>query len=127
MRILLIILLAATAQADKLLDAMAQVESGGDCNAVGDYDAKTKTYRAIGCLQIWPITVKDCNRIIGRNKYTLADRYDRQKSYEMAGIIRKHYCKTDDEFIRRWKTGTNKPTKAGEIYRRKVKAEYEKR
>jgi len=41
-----------------LLAALIAVESGGDCNAIGDNG------KAVGCLQIHPIMVDDCNRIL---------------------------------------------------------------
>lgn len=59
-------------------------ESKGDDNAVG------KTGDA-GCLQITAIYVKDANRILGYERYTLADRFDREKSIEMFNIVQEHY------------------------------------
>lgn len=90
-----------------LLWAIAEVESGGDCNAIGDKG------KAVGCLQIWPITVKDANRIIGQDKYTLKDRYSKEKSFEICRIILLHYEKTPEAMARRWNGGSNwkqKPT-----------------
>ncbi len=70
-----------------LLDAIEYVESRGDVNAIGDNG------QAVGCMQIHPIMVKDINRILGRSKYTLDDRYNRIKSRQMCKIYINHYCK----------------------------------
>ena len=69
------------------LDAIEYVESKGNTNAIGDGGL------AVGCMQIHPIMVKDINRILGWNNYTLNDRYDRNKSRQMCKIYLYHYCK----------------------------------
>jgi len=68
-----------------LLPLLISVESNGNPNAVGD------SGQAIGILQIHPIMVKDVNRILGKEKYTLKDRYSPKKSKEMAVIYFQHY------------------------------------
>ena len=101
----------------KLIQAIEQVESGGDCNAIGDNG------QAVGCLQIWPIMVDDVNRISGR-KYTYADRYSRQKSYEMFEIYMNHYCNgfTDEQIARCWNGGPKGYLKEStKVYWAKVK------
>lgn len=67
-----------------LIPLLCQVESGGNPGAVGDNGA------AVGVLQIHTICVDDVNRISGLN-YTYQDRYDAQKSREMAVIYLTHY------------------------------------
>lgn len=102
--ILLLLTLALPLYADNLdnlINAMIVVESGGNDAAIGDGG------KAVGCLQIWPITIKDANRIIGYKKYTLADRYDRQKSKEICRLIMTHYEKTPEGMCRRWNGGGN--------------------
>lgn len=69
-----------------LLPLLIQVESGGNNAAIGDNG------NAVGCLQMWKICVDDVNRISGKH-YTYKDRYDRQKSLEMAQIYLTHYGK----------------------------------
>lgn len=69
-----------------LLAAIIAVESGGNCNAYN------KNENAAGCMQIRPIFVKDINRILGKERFTLADRYDKRKSKQMAMIFWSHYC-----------------------------------
>jgi len=71
---------------ERLLDAIEQVESGGKAGAIGDGG------QAVGAYQLWPVYVKDANRIAG-TKYTLSDRYDRNKSREITRIVLAHYGK----------------------------------
>jgi len=80
------------------------VESGGDASATGDGG------KAVGIAQIWPITVKDCNRIIGREEFTIADRLSPERFKQMFFIYTKHYCKaaggwTDERAARIWNGG----------------------
>ena len=65
-------------------DAIKEVESGGDCKAIGDNG------KAVGAYQIHEIYVKDANRISGKS-YTLEDRYDEKKSLEMVKIVTTYY------------------------------------
>lgn len=90
--LLILICLAVPAHSKplgRLLDAIEQVESGGDPNAVSD------SGRAIGAYQIWPIYLRDCNRILelqGKDKrYTLDDRWDKAKSRQITSIVIQHY------------------------------------
>lgn len=84
-----------------LVEAIEQVESGGDPDAVGDGG------RAVGVLQIHPIMVRDVNRILGREAYTLEDRRNRTRSYEMFWIYTQHYSADADRetIARRWNGG----------------------
>lgn len=65
-------------------DAIKEVESGGDCKAIGDNG------NAVGAYQIHEIYVKDANRISGKS-YTLEDRYDEKKSLEIVKIVTTYY------------------------------------
>lgn len=69
---------------DAFTRALIWVESRGNSNAVGKLDD-------IGILQIRPIIVEDCNRILGYERFTLTDRLDSLKSVEMFNIIQDHY------------------------------------
>ncbi len=69
---------------DILIQAIIQVESEGDPFAVG----KTND---VGILQITPIYVKEVNRILKRNAYTLKDRMYEQKSLEMFEVYQRHH------------------------------------
>lgn len=64
--------------------ALIWVESKGDSKAVGNYDD-------VGVLQITPILLQDCNRILKNEGFTLEDRLDSLKSVEMFNIIQDHY------------------------------------
>ncbi len=82
---------------DDLMDAIEQVESGGDVNAVGEAGE-------LGCMQIRKIYVDDVNRILGHDKYTYGDRRDRAKSRKMTEIYIYHYAigivyKVDDGLL----------------------------
>ena len=74
---------------DIFIQALIQVESEGKSNAVG----KTND---VGILQITPIYVKDVNRILGEERYTLSCRTDIKKSLEMFEILQSHYNPNKD-------------------------------
>lgn len=121
----LIFLLSAAsygADIDRLIPALIQVESRGNNRAIGDNG------KAVGCLQIWPILVADVNRISGQH-FTLADRYDREKSIEMCRIYLSNYAanKSDEAAARIWNGGPSGHKKATTIkYWEKVKHELNK-
>lgn len=64
--------------------ALIWVESRGDSKAVGGNND-------IGVLQIRPIIVEDCNRILKTERFTLEDRLDSLRSVEMFNVIQDHY------------------------------------
>lgn len=98
---------------DTFTEALIWVESKGDERAVGKKDD-------IGILQITPILLRDCNRIVGYEKYYLNDRYDRDKSIEMFNIIQDHYNPQKDFHwaLKLWNSG------APLSYHRKVMDKY---
>lgn len=69
---------------ENLIKSIIWVESKNNDLAIG-------TTHDGGCLQITPIYLEDCNRILGENKYSLQDRFDRQKSLEMFEIYQSFY------------------------------------
>lgn len=73
--------------------------------------------QAAGIIQIRPIYVKEVNRILGWDKYTLKDRFNPQKSKEMFEIYQAYYNpdKNIDKAIR-----LHNPT-ASEVYHSKIK------
>ena len=98
---------------DAFIEALVWVESKGNPNAVGrDND--------VGVLQITPILVEDCNRIVKCEKYSLEDRLDSLKSVEMFNIIQQHYNPQKDYHwaLKLWNSG------APLSYHRKVMDKY---
>tara|TARA_Y100000389_G_scaffold53033_1_gene48902 strand:- start:39 stop:512 length:474 start_codon:yes stop_codon:yes gene_type:complete len=93
---------------DYLLEALIQVESKGNENAVGD---KHLSRPSVGVLQLRPIMVREVNRILKKHKvkkkYTLEDRYSKEKSIEMFYIWQSyHHLNDSDEVIARcWNGG----------------------
>ena len=74
---------------DKLINAIIQVESERK-------DSAKSNKGAVGQLQLMPVYVKDANRILGEEKYSLSDRYKRDTSIEMFNVVQGHYNPTHD-------------------------------
>lgn len=98
----------------ELWSAIAQVESGGDTNAVNESE------QAVGIVQIRPIMVEDVNRILRlesrQGEFTLEDRTDPAKSREMFTIYSMYWCGqradwTAEGVARRWNGGPSGHTK----------------
>ena len=102
---------------NNLIEAIIYVESRGDVNA---YNAKEN---AVGCLQIRPIMLREVNRLLGYNKYKLADRWNKVKSIEMFNVIKEHTTNpTDEKLARNWNGGWNGYKKQSTLkYWQKVK------
>lgn len=113
---------AAERDLSKVRAAIEQVESGGNPKA------HNKAEDAVGILQIRPTMVAEVNRILGREAYTLNDRWDATKSREMFKVYSEHWCKrrkdwSDEGVARRWNGGPNgHRKKATGAYWRKVKS-----
>ena len=107
---------------DPLIAAIIQVESGGDTLA---YNSKED---AVGCLQIRPIMVREVNRLLGKDSFTLSDRWSKVKSIQMFNILRSHLKGASDEQIARvWNggyNGKNNPKTLG--YWKKVRKQFKK-
>ena len=101
-----------------VMDAIIEVESGGDAKAVNG--------RSVGAMQITPILVKECNNILqqknSKKRYTLADRYSIEKSKEMFLLIQSHHNPANciEKAIRLWNGGANYSVKATTKYYQKV-------
>lgn len=80
--------------------ALIWVESKGDSKAIGSKDD-------VGVLQITPILLRDCNRILKTEKFTLEDRLDSLKSVEMFNVIQNHYNPQHDYHwaLKLWNSG----------------------
>jgi soluble lytic murein transglycosylase-like protein len=105
---------------DTLLNAVMAVESNFDTMA---YNSKEN---AVGVLQIRPIMVREVNRLLGEDKYTLKDRWSKAKSIEMFNVIRSHLKgASDEEIARTWNggyNGKNNPKTLG--YWKKVRKQF---
>jgi hypothetical protein len=102
---------------DPLISAIIQVESGGDTLA---YNSKED---AAGVLQIRPIMVREVNRLLGKDSFTLSDRRSKVKSIEMFNIVRLHTKNpTNERIARNWNGGYTGHKKKSTInYWNKVK------
>ena len=101
----------------RLLPAIEHVESSGRADAVGDGG------KAVGILQIHPIMVADCNRIVGEERWTLDDRKCPDESRAMFRTYSDHYSagKNDEHVARSWNGGPKGPQKtATEAYWKRV-------
>lgn len=88
----------------ELVDALIQVESQGNDNAIGDKHLKDKAY---GCLQIRKPCVDDVNRSLGTN-YKAEDMLGNRKlSIEVFNQYMELYAKkgTDQQKARVWNAG----------------------
>lgn len=108
---IVLILVTNFSLAGDLHKAIAKHESG---NNPKKYNKKE---RAAGHLQIRPCVVSDCNRIVGHQKWTLADRYNPSKAREMFNIYLNYYGEqysqttgrkpTSEVLARIWNGGPN--------------------
>lgn len=97
---------------DSLISALIDVESNGNPMAVNASSG------ASGVLQITEIYLRDVNRILKEERYSLDDRFDADKSVEMFMIIQNHYNpeRDIDKAIRMHNPG------GGDWYYNKVKS-----
>lgn len=101
-----------------VINAIIQVESQGNPKAVSG--------KSCGIMQITPICVKECNRILqmrqSKKRYTMSDRFDVRKSKEMFLLIQSFYNKANNvEYaIRAWNGGHHYSRQATQNYYEKV-------
>ena len=92
-----------------LVTALIFVESRGNDSAVGDRHLVGN--EAVGALQIRPIMVREVNRILKLQKsdkrFTLKDRFERDKSIEMFYIWKNYHHKNSEPEViaRNWNGG----------------------
>ncbi|HLP43934.1 MAG TPA: hypothetical protein VK145_01495 [Candidatus Nanoarchaeia archaeon] len=99
-------------QSSALVNALIQVESGGDDSAVGDKNLKNKAY---GCLQVRQDCVDDVNRVYGTNYRAKDCLNDRALSIKIYELYMKLYATkkrlgrepTDEDRARIWNGGPN--------------------
>ena len=103
-----------------VIDAIIEVESEGKADAVD------KSGKSCGIMQITPILVKECNRILELKKsskrYTMQDRFSVKKSKEMFLLFQSFYNpKNSVELaIRSWNGGMNYTRRGTQKYFEKV-------
>lgn len=103
-----------------VIDAIIEVESEGKADAVD------KSGKSCGIMQITPILVKECNRILelkkSRKRYTMQDRFSVNKSKEMFLLFQSFYNpKNSVELaIRSWNGGMNYTKRGTQKYFEKV-------
>ena len=107
-----------------IMNAIIEIESGGNPNAVGG--------NSVGVLQITPITVEQCNIILRLKKsskrYELIDRKNIRKSKEIFILIQEYYNPQHnlEKAIRLWNGGPNYSIKGTQKYFEKVMRCYNK-
>ena len=79
-------IISPTYSFEDLLDAIEQVESNGDPDAVGDNS------NAVGSFQIHKIYVDDVNRILDGKRYSYLDRLSPHLSRQMVKMYIWHYA-----------------------------------
>ncbi len=103
-----------------IINAIIEVESVGNAKAVD------KSGKSCGVLQITPVLVRECNRILELKKsskrYTMDDRFSVSKSKEMFLLFQSYFNpKNDVEFaIRSWNGGLNYTKRGTQKYFEKV-------
>ena len=109
---------------ERLIPALAKVESNGNPRAVGD------SGKALGELQIWSVVVQDVNRVHG-TRYTHRDAFDPAKARDICRRYLAIYCTpkrlgrapTMEDAARIWNGGPNGHKKAATVkYWQKVNA-----
>jgi len=94
---------------ERLVSALIHVESRGNDSAIGDRHLVGN--EAVGALQIRPIMVKEVNRILkiqkSNKRFTLKDRFERDKSIEMFYIWKNYHHKDSEPEViaRNWNGG----------------------
>ena len=105
---------------EKVITALCSLESDNNPNAVGDGG------RAVGILQIWPIMVREANRIAGRRQWETAHRWNPDSSVSMARTVLTHYAKvkrlgdTPEDMVRLGGLWNRPDGKAPAVYLAKV-------
>ncbi len=103
-----------------VINAIIEVESEGR------HDAVDKSGKSCGIMQITPILVKDCNRILelkkSKKRYSLNDRFSISKSKEMFLLYQSFYnSKNSVELaIRSWNGGAHYTKRGTQRYFEKV-------
>jgi hypothetical protein len=111
----------------RVINAIIQVESEGNQKAFNTNG------NCAGILQITPGLVKQCNIWLrakkSKKRYTLADRYNVEKSKEMFVMIQTYYNKSNnvEKAIRIWNGGPGYTVEGTNDYLKKVMEHYNKK
>lgn len=103
---------------EPVMDAIIQVESGGDANA--------RSGNSCGAMQITPVCVAQCNIILkarkSKKRFTLKDRFSVQKSKEMFLLMQSFYNAENniEKAIRSWNGGFRYSVRGTQRYYNKV-------
>jgi hypothetical protein len=101
-----------------IIDAIIQVESEGKSRAVSG--------NSCGVMQITPVLVKDCNRILAKRRskkrFKLSDRFSVKKSKEMFLLFQSFYnpMNSIEQAIRSWNGGVRYSIEKTQCYFDKV-------
>ena len=101
-----------------VMEAIIQVESEGNPRA--------KSGNSVGVMQITPILVAECNKILKRKnskkRYKLSDRYNISKSKDMFLLMQSVYnpLNSIEQAIRAWNGGNHYSVKRTQRYFEKV-------
>ena len=101
-----------------VMNAIIQVESGGNPNAVSG--------NSCGAMQITPICVAQCNIILkarkSKKRYSLKDRFNIAKSKEMFLLLQSYYNLENniEKAIRSWNGGMKYTVRGTQKYYNKV-------
>lgn len=99
--------------------AVCWVESKCDPRALNPKEG------AVGIAQIRMVCLRDCNRIVGREKYRSDDRLDPVKSFEMFRLYVRYYWPRGgpEQWARCWQAGPKGPSKTCSVsYWKRVQA-----
>ena len=103
---------------EPVMNAIIQVESGGNPNAVSG--------NSCGAMQITPICVAQCNIILkarkSKKRYSLKDRFNIAKSKEMFLLLQSYYNLENniEKAIRSWNGGMKYTVRGSQKYYNKV-------
>ena len=103
-----------------VIDAIIAVESGGNEKAVD------KSGKSCGIMQITPVCVQECNRILkmrnSSKRYEMSDRFSAAKSKEMFLLLQSFYNPSNnvEHAIRSWNGGQHFSRRATQRYFEKV-------
>lgn len=104
-----------------LWPAICAVESSNNANAT--------TCSAVGIAQITPICIREANRIVGCDRYSLEDRLSPERSEEIFEVTLSRHLPTTSPTLRDgalvWRCGADRQGRGGARYWKKIQEEVE--